>query len=374
MANDDVYLEAAEKLGYPGSVSCVKFLRVLFTPEEGKLLLEFIAPATCQQVAKRLNIDEKSLQEKLDDFKHRRLLFYGKTEYVFKFGIHVFFARIPHAKDEYIPPGFWQAWREFHPEEIERFQGGMAGPLDGPQATGVPGSRIVPYRLAIAASPKIKPEQVLWYEDMAQIFAREEQIGIVECPCRKEFHNCDRPLMTCYYFAKHTLERDINEYSAMKKLSVEEAIAYSDQLEKGGLMHLMGNYAGIPDYVMCNCCECCCVVLKPAIRSGRLRQLYSPSRYLATVDTDLCVGCQECVERCFFNAIEMRLTLKSKKKKAHILKDYCMGCGSCVVGCKQKALTFELVRPPEHIPDRPPARISMATMPGITIVREDTLK
>jgi ferredoxin len=70
----------------------------------------------------------------------------------------------------------------------------------------------------------------------------------------------------------------------------------------------------------------------------------------------------------------MRLTFKSKKKKAYINKDFCMGCGSCVVGCKQKALTFELVRPPEHIPDRPPARMAIAAMPGITIVREETLK
>ena len=115
MAGEDIYLEAAEKLGYPGSASCVKFLRVLFTPEEAELLLEFIEPATCAQVAKRLNMNENKLQEKLDDFKRRRLLFYGKTEYVFRFGIHVFFARIPHAREEYIPEGFWEAWKEFHP-------------------------------------------------------------------------------------------------------------------------------------------------------------------------------------------------------------------------------------------------------------------
>ena len=77
----------------------------------------------------------------------------------------------------------------------------------------------------------------------------------------------------------------------MKKLTLEEAIHYSDELEKGGLMHLMGNFAGIPDYVMCNCCECCCAVLGPAIRSGRLRQMYSPSRYVAAVDTGkMCRG------------------------------------------------------------------------------------
>ena len=374
MAKEDVYFETAEKLGYPNSAACIKFLRVLFTPEEGELLLEFLEPATCQQVAKRLNMDEKILQEKLDDFKRRRLLFWGKTEYVFKFGIHVFFARIPHAKEEYIPPGFWEAWGEFHPEEIERFHRWFSAGIEGPEATAVPGNRVIPYRLALEASPKVKEEDILWYEDMAQIFEREEQIGIVECPCRKEFHNCDRPLMTCYYFAKHTLERDINEDSVMKKLTAEEALAYSDELEKGGLMHLMPNYAGAPDYVMCNCCECCCVVLGPTLRSGRLRQVYAPSRYLTVVDTDLCIGCKECVKRCFFNAIEMRMTLDSKKKKAYILNDNCMGCGSCIVGCKQKALTFELVRPPEHIPVRQDRSLPMPSKYGMDFVHEDELK
>ena len=374
MVNEDVYFEAAEKLGYPNSAACIKFLRVLFTPEEGELLLEFLEPATCQQVAKRLNMDEKILQEKLDDFKRRRLLFWGKTEYVFKFGIHVFFARIPHAKEEYIPPGFWEAWREFHPEEIERFHKWFSPGIEGPEGKELPGNRIIPYRLALEASPKVKKEDILWYEDMAQIFEREEQIGIVECPCRKEFHNCDRPLMTCYYFAKHTLERDINEDSVMKRLTAEEALAYSDELEKGGLMHLMPNYAGAPDYVMCNCCECCCVVLGPTLRSGRLRQVYAPSRYLTVVDTDLCIGCKECVKRCFFNAIEMRMTLDSKKKKAYILNDNCMGCGSCIVGCKQKALTFELIRPPEHIPERQPILFGRPETHGMSLVREDELK
>jgi ferredoxin len=40
----------------------------------------------------------------------------------------------------------------------------------------------------------------------------------------------------------------------------------------------------------------------------------------------------------------------SKKMKARVIAEKCFGCGVCVVGCKDKALTFELVRPPEHIP------------------------
>jgi ferredoxin/predicted transcriptional regulator len=359
MDKNDVYTRIAEKFGYPGSASCIDYLKVVFTPEEGELLLEFIEPATCQEVAKRLKIDEKSLQEKLDNFMSRGLLYHGKTQYVFQFGIHVFFNRFPHNQDDKIPPEFWRAWAEFHPEELERIWLPMWTQIA--LSSKLPMDRVIPHRLALAASPKVRPEDVLWYEDYAEILRHIEasglEIGIVECPCRKEFQNCDRELMTCLYFGDFaTKDLDPKRESRMKIISAEEAIAYSDKAEISGLMHLTtaGNHdfsESFP-FVFCNCCDCCCVVLGPTLRSGRFRQLYSPSRYLAVVDTETCKGCQDCLDRCFFNAIEMRKTLTSKKKKAHVLSENCMGCGSCVVGCEHKAITLELVRPPEHIPSQ----------------------
>ena len=70
---------------------------------------------------------------------------------------------------------------------------------------------------------------------------------------------------------------------------------------------------------------------------------------MAKVDLDKCIGCQECVERCPFGAVDVVKPADSKKLKASIIEDDCMGCGVCIVGCEQKALTFELVRPPEYI-------------------------
>ena len=43
-------------------------------------------------------------------------------------------------------------------------------------------------------------------------------------------------------------------------------------------------------------------------------------------------------------------TENSKKMKAQVIEEKCMGCRVCVVVCESKALTFELVRSPEHIP------------------------
>ena len=59
------------------------------------------------------------------------------------------------------------------------------------------------------------------------------------------------------------------------------------------------------------------------------------------MDDDLCSGCEECVERCFFGAIEM-ISITSKESKAVIDQDKCFGCGLCVVSCDFDALTMVL--------------------------------
>ena len=100
---NDVYEKIAEIFEFPGSQNLIKYLKVLFRPEEGELLLEFLEPATCEQVAKRLNMDEKILSEKLADFKRRRLLFNKHDDYLFHLAMHGFFARIAKAKKEDLP-------------------------------------------------------------------------------------------------------------------------------------------------------------------------------------------------------------------------------------------------------------------------------
>ena len=79
--------------------------------------------------------------------------------------------------------------------------------------------------------------------------------------------------------------------------------------------------------------------------------------------SESCVGCQECVDRCFFDAIEMKKVPGSKKLKAFVNEEKCMGCGLCVIGCEQKALIFDLVKPPEYIlnePSPPPRMLEPA--------------
>ncbi len=349
MANQEIYEKITEIFEYPGSQNLIKYLKVLFTPEEGELLLEFLQPTTCKQVAKKLNIDEKTLSEKLADFKRRRLLFHKNNEYLFHLAMHGFFARIAKAKKEDIPQGFWKAWDDFMPEVEEKMITRSITVAKQVPISGVM-TRIIPARLAIQSNPNIKPEDILPEEDIHALLrmkGSQEVIAVSDCDCRIRAHQCDRPTLNCFEFGKYA-EFNLNQSSSLKVVSIEEAIAISDEAERSGLLK-SGGLSTKNGGVLCHCCECCCNVMGATIRHGVAHQLRNPSRYQARVDSQSCIGCQTCVDRCFFEAIEMTKVPGSKKLKATVNAEKCLGCGLCVIGCEQKALIFDLVKPPEYL-------------------------
>jgi ferredoxin len=349
MVGDKIYSQIAEIFEFPGSRNLVEYLKVLFKPEEGELLLEFLEPATCEQVAKKLNMDEKILSEKLADFKRRRLLFNKHDEFLFHLAMHGFFARIAKAKKEDIPEGFWKAWDDFMPEVEQKM---ITRSIKVAQEVPVSGAmnRIVPARLALDSNPNIKPEDILPEEDihaMLRMKGSQEVMAVSDCDCRIRAHRCDKPTFNCFEFGKYA-EFNLNQSSSLKVVSIEEAIKISDEAERAGLLK-SGGLSERNGGVLCHCCDCCCNVMGAIIRSGHAHLLRNPSRYRARVDVESCVGCQECVDRCFFGAIEMKKVPGSKKLKAFINEEKCMGCGLCIIGCEQKALIFDLLKPPEYL-------------------------
>jgi Na+-translocating ferredoxin:NAD+ oxidoreductase RNF subunit RnfB len=344
MSENDVYSELAKKLGAPVSKRFLTLLDTMLTPEEARICLELFIPATCQELASILGIDEQSLSKKLDSLVDRGILTRGKTQFAFHttlLGFHHDLADTgvhtgPHAISQEIK----DLWADFFYNEwsvnwvnlaIERKKAGARGIM------------ITPAIGALELSPNIKPDQILPQENWKMQIQTAKRRIVAPCGCRVLWGKCDHPLMTCFaVFDNSRGEYYLNKPGRLlKEVSMEETFEIVRANEEAGLVH----------WGVCYCCPDACEMLYSYTKADRL-DLVDPNRFQATVNEELCTGCQDCVEKCPFNAIEMRKTANSKKLKAHIIAENCKGCGVCIVGCKQKALRYELVRPPEYMTSR----------------------
>lgn len=373
---NDPYQIIAEMWTFPESESFRKMLETMFTGEEAQLMLAARTPITIPELARKLDMDEKILAEKFDNFAKRGLVYRGKTQYHFRRGVHFSFAGAP-VSPEFAPKPEYTKWRKQWSDENPLRE--VRVWMDYYNKTKFPVHRVWPARLAILSNPDIKKEDLLWHEDIEEIFRRAEIIISGPCGCRsggsmggkssvKPEDNrgvkCDHPMWNCFQFSKEVLNfaRRNGGHGNMKVYTVEEALAKSDEAERAGLIHEGPFNAAVMPGVICSCASDCCGIIISSINSGEdMHTLYSPSRFQATVEQDKCNGCQECIGRCFVESIEMVKVPGSKKMKAQITGADCYGCGVCVVGCQQKAIRFDLVRPPEH---HPPASMAYRRSPA----------
>jgi NAD-dependent dihydropyrimidine dehydrogenase PreA subunit len=362
---NEAYQKIAEMWTFPKSDSFKKMLAAMMTADEAALLLACKEPLTVPELAAKLKVDEKSLAVRLDSLFKRGLIFKGPTQYQFRRGRHFGFAGnvVPLDMKEY---GRWtEQWMKENPtREVNDW-------VIAFQKTGNPLHRVYPSRLAIKSNPDIKKEQLLWHEDIEQILQRAEIIISGPCGCRSgrgmaepmkldknlKSVRCDHPMWNCFQFSKAVLEEARKRGGDMMVYTYDEAIAKMDEAERAGLIHEGPGNAAVMPGVICSCASDCCSMLIQSLASGEdMHALYTPSRFLATIDQEKCNGCQTCIEHCSFSSIELVKVPGAKKLKAKINPKECYGCGVCVVGCPQKAIRFDLIRPPEHIPPASAAR------------------
>jgi len=344
MTENDIYSELAKKLGAPVSRRFLSILEEMLTPEEAKICLELYIPATCGELADILGGDEESITKRCESLVDRGILTRGKTQFAFHttlLGFHHDIADTgvhtgPHAMSQKVK----DLWGDFFYNEWSISWTNMASER---KKAGGHGIMITPAIGALELSPNITPDQILPMEDWKmQIHLAKRRI-VAPCGCRILWGKCDHPIMTCFaVFDNSRGEYHLNKPGRLlKEVSEEETLEIVRANEEAGLIH----------WGVCYCCPDACEMLYSYTQGDRL-DLVEPNRYEAMVDEDICTGCQDCVEKCPFNAIEMQKTVGSKKLKAHIISENCKGCGVCIVGCKQKAMRYEIVRPPEYMKAR----------------------
>ncbi|MGD1120215.1 MAG: 4Fe-4S dicluster domain-containing protein [Dehalococcoidales bacterium] len=344
MSEKDVYTELATKLGAPVSRRFLTILDAMFTPDEAKICLGLFEPATCKELAAKLEMDEKDLLKKLENLVDRGILTRGKTQFAFHstlLGFHHDLADAGvHAGPHAISQKVKGLWADFFYNEWAEIWVNQAS--DRKKAGGH-GIMITPAIGALELSPNIKPEQIMPQENWKLQIQTAKRRIVAPCGCRTLWGRCSHPVMTC--FACFDSSRGVYYLDKpgrlLKEISLQETMDIVRANEEAGLVH----------WGVCYCCPDSCEMLYSYTRADRL-DLVEANRFEAIVNEELCKGCQDCVEKCAFNAIEMRKVPGSKKLKAHIIKENCKGCGVCIVGCKQKAMRYQLVRTPEYFMSR----------------------
>ena len=188
------------------------------------------------------------------------------------------------------------------------------------------------------------PRQVLPIDIIAEVMKKEETlIGVAECYCRRTKRivgeACDYPLETCFVFNR--LAQTLIEHGFARKIEYTEAMKIIRQCEELGLVHNVDNCTE-EIQSLCNCCSCCCVLLKVWARGQT--NAGAPSRYVVEHDVDKGILCETCISRCPTNArsvINERLVSNTSM---------CLGCGLCVTTCPQGANRMVLREKPSKIP------------------------
>lgn len=334
METGDVYTELVERLNYTGSESLLRVLQKLFTPDEGRLLLQL--PAELSDLAHKSGTDEETVQRKLEEFIERGLVIPTSKGFCFARDVTQLHDSTLSSDEKWIDTEILDLWKELQETEwIQRMASGLGDSY-------VQFIRVLPAWKAIERSPEISAGELLPEDNIRELIKGADPIAVIPCGCRRSMRECDAPLDVCLQFNRGA-EYAINR-GAGNRISAEEAIAIADRAEDVGLIHTwpMAAYGRLNE--ICNCCRDCCAIFAIGIKLGNMEQILEKSRFCAEVDQELCSGCQDCVERCFFEAIEMKKSSTSRKLKATIDRIKCFGCGLCAVVCDPGAIIMKVER------------------------------
>jgi ferredoxin len=202
---------------------------------------------------------------------------------------------------------------------------------------------------------EVASEILSWDRVSAGIDAAS-RVTVGLCFCRtKRRHlgeGCDAPDEVCLTF--NDVAGYLADYGIAREISRDEAHRIARDCMERGLVQVGDNKKGALA-VICNCCGCCCEVLRGYRRIGGTG-LVSPSAFVAGVEAGACTGCGTCTARCPAGAVSVA------GGHAAVDAGVCLGCGVCARFCPSGACAMRLrpVRP--FVPEDLVEKIVMAAI------------
>ena len=334
--NEDVYTRLREFMdtlpgGYPTTPSGVeiKLLKKLFTPEQAELTMKLSPePEEVPAIAARIGMDEAELAEKLEELALKGCIFrvregekrlyqaYQFVVGVYEFQLNTLDREFSELFEEYLPHiGLTMA-------QVKTSQ-----------------MRVIPLESAVEATPAVET-----YNRIRDLVRQEESISVEPCICRKEQgllgNECEKPKEVCIGlgdFARFYIDNGMG-----RQISVDEALGVLDTAEQAGLVACPTNSQKIQ--AICCCCSCCCPILRFAKMTPRPGDNVT-SYYEAKLDSEECMDCGLCLDRCQMDAIE------EGDEVSGIIDGRCIGCGLCVSTCPEDAISM-VVKPDMEAPPK----------------------
>lgn len=323
----DVYQKLQERLdtnaaGAPPTPSFDKILRILFSPEEAELanyLTWRLQPVS--KLSDKTGMAPDKLTEMLETMADRGVIF-AKLQA----GSENRYSLLPTIPGLYEFP-FMRPERNPHIDELrvlweQYFADGLAASHAGSPTSQM---RVIAVQETI---PMVS--EVTTYDAVSTMIDRAGAISLANCACRVCFQKCDKPLETCLSFddtARFLVDRGMARF-----VDKEEALRVLKMCEEEGLVHMINN-SDDKLSVICNCCGCCCNLLRGLIELNNPDAI-AVSPFVVQYVPDDCIGCGLCVERCPVTAI------KESDDLVAVDTEKCIGCGLCVSACPTESLTL----------------------------------
>lgn len=219
-------------------------------------------------------------------------------------------------------------------------------PTKTPYARVLPVEKTIPEHKQgerIVINEKIEnTSQAVPYDYVTEMLRDATVIALSECYCRLSMEMagqpCEHEKETCFLFNEDG--RNLIEIGVAREVTLDEALEIVKRCEEEGLVHNISNAKGKVSF-MCNCCPCCCPILK-GMQSG-LTNVGQPSRYLAQIDMDSCVVCGACLDVCYIKALEIA------NDELSFDAERCLGCGLCASRCPEDAIEMILRDAPDKV-------------------------
>ncbi len=317
--------------GNPESETLVKILRMLFSPEDAAFAGKLPHSLTAIDVlAKKLNLSEQYLSERVTVMAKQGVVFdlaYQGRRYVMLPPVIIGFFELVFMR---VRPGIpmkelahlFEAY--FNEDNGAFFRSSMQGQ-----------TQLARTFVMEETIPEGDHAEVLDWEKATHAIEVATAIAVGKCQCHHtaQHHGiaCDKPEEVCLSF--NYMAEVVSKNGHARAISKDEAMNILSRCKEHNLIQIGDNVQRKVGFI-CNCCSCCCHLLK-GIRNYEVNNGVVSSNWIMEVELAQCIGCGKCAKVCPVGAIRIEEQVSNGQEKKSVVcnGEICLGCGLCSKVC-----------------------------------------